>query len=258
MALSPFALDDFYVNTIFAFAKSTYMKKLLVGILVSVAAVLNMQQAKAQNVQVLYDTGRGCVTSTVEMFRPDSFGSTYFFVDLDYTPLVSGAYWEISRELCFWQDTKMSWLSAHVEYNGGMNTELSFNNCWLAGATYSGHSADFSKTWSLSALYKAIPGTIGLNGNKQVHNFQITGVWGISFANGWCDFSGFFDLWREARPWQGTKYIFMSEPQFWVNLNKIKGLENVNLSLGGEVELSANFVAKGFHALPAVGAKWTF
>ena len=234
------------------------MKKLLVGILVSVAAVLNMQQAKAQNVQVLYDTGRGCVTSTVEMFRPDSFGSTYFFVDLDYTPLVSGAYWEISRELCFWQDTKMSWLSAHVEYNGGMNTELSFNNCWLAGATYSGHSADFSKTWSLSALYKAIPGTIGLNGNKQVHNFQITGVWGISFANGWCDFSGFFDLWREARPWQGTKYIFVSEPQFWVNLNKIKGLENVNLSLGGEVELSANFVAKGFHALPAVGAKWTF
>ena len=258
MALSPFALDDFYVITISAFAKSTYMKKLLVGILVSVAAIVNMQQAKAQNVQVLYDTGRGCVTSTVEMFRPDSFGSTYFFVDLDYTPLVSGAYWEISRELCFWQDTKMSWLSAHVEYNGGMNTELSFNNCWLAGATYSGHSADFSKTWSLSALYKAIPGTIGLNGNKQVHNFQITGVWGISFANGWCDFSGFFDLWREARPWQGTKYIFMSEPQFWVNLNKIKGLENVNLSLGGEVELSANFVAKGFHALPAVGAKWTF
>ena len=234
------------------------MKKLFVGILVSVAAIVNMQQAKAQNVQVLYDTGRGCVTSTVEMFRPDSFGSTYFFVDLDYTPLVSGAYWEISRELCFWQDTKMSWLSAHVEYNGGMNTELSFNNCWLAGATYSGHSADFSKTWSLSALYKAIPGTIGLNGNKQVHNFQITGVWGISFANGWCDFSGFFDLWREARPWQGTKYIFMSEPQFWVNLNKIKGMENVNLSLGGEVELSANFVAKGFHALPAVGAKWTF
>lgn len=258
MALSPFALDDFYVITIFAFAKSTYMKKLFFGILVSVAAIVNMQQAKAQNVQVLYDTGRGCVTSTVEMFRPDSFGSTYFFVDLDYTPLVSGAYWEISRELCFWQDTKMSWLSAHVEYNGGMNTELSFNNCWLAGATYSGHSADFSKTWSLSALYKAIPGTIGLNGNKQVHNFQITGVWGISFANGWCDFSGFFDLWREARPWQGTKYIFMSEPQFWVNLNKIKGLENVNLSLGGEVELSANFVAKGFHALPAVGAKWTF
>ena len=234
------------------------MKRILFVLIVSLAACFNIQQAKAQNVQLLYDTGRGCVTSTVEMFRPDSFGSTYFFVDVDYSPKVSGAYWEISRELCFWQDTDWSWLSAHVEYNGGMNSAMSFNNCWLAGATYSGHSADFSKTWSLTAAYKAIPGTVGLNGKKQAHNFQITGVWGISFANGWCDFSGFFDFWREARPWQGTKYIFISEPQFWVNLNKIKGMENVNLSLGGELELSANFVDKGFHCLPAVGAKWTF
>ena len=233
------------------------MKKLIV-ILVSLVTLFAVHKTQAQNVQALYDIQRGCVTSTVEMFRPDAFGSTYFFVDLDYSPRVSGAYWEISRELCFWQDTDLAWLSAHVEYNGGMNTAMSFNNCWLAGATYSGHSADFSKTWSLTAAYKAIPGTVGLNGNKQAHNFQITGVWGISFANGWCDFSGFFDFWREARPWQGTKYIFISEPQFWVNLNKIKGMEKVNLSLGGELELSANFVDKGFHALPALGAKWTF
>ena len=39
---------------------------------------------------------------------------------------------------------------------------------------------------------------------------------------------------------------------------KIKGWENVNLSLGTEVELSCNFVAKGFHAMPTVAAKWTF
>ena len=235
------------------------MKKLFIALFVGLAALLNMHQAKAQNVQLLYDTGRGCITSTVEMFRLDTFGSTYFFTDIDYTPKASGAYWEISRELCFWQDTQLSWLSAHLEYNGGLNTDvLSFNNSWLVGATYSGHSADFSKTWSLSAMYKAIPGTIGLNGNRQPHNFQITGVWGISFAGGWCDFSGFFDVWREARPWQGTQFIFISEPQFWVNLNKIKGWENINLSVGGEVELSANFEAKGFHVMPAVGAKWTF
>ena len=55
-----------------------------------------------------------------------------------------------------------------------------------------------------------------------------------------------------------TRYIFMSEPQFWVNLNKIKGWDKVNLSIGGEVELSANFVDKGFHVMPAVGAKYTF
>jgi hypothetical protein len=43
-----------------------------------------------------------------------------------------------------------------------------------------------------------------------------------------------------------------------VNLNKIKGWENIHLSVGGELELSANFVAEGFHVMPAVGAKWTF
>ena len=231
------------------------MKKIFTtaAILISAAA------ANAQNLQMHYDFERGCVTTTVEMFRPDGAGSTYFFVDLDYTPKVSGAYFEISRELCFWQDTDMNWLSAHVEYNGGLNTAAgSFNNAWLAGVTYSGHSADFSKTWSLTAAYKAIPGTIGLNGNRQPHNFQITGVWNLDFFDHWISFNGFFDVWKEARPWQGTEFIFMSEPQLWVNLNKVEGWENINLSLGAEVELSANFVAKGFHALPTIGAKWTF
>ena len=226
----------------------------LVGVLFASAG-----KADAQNVQLLYDTERNCATSTVEMFRPDSFGSTFFFIDMDYTPKVSGAYWEISREFCFWQESSLAWLSVHAEFDGGLNTSAgSFNNCWLGGLTYSGHSKDFSKTWSLSAMYKLIPGTVGLNGKKQNHNFQITGVWGISFANGWCSFSGFADFWREARPWQGTEYIFLAEPQFWVNLNKAKGLENFNLSLGGEIELSSNFVEKGFNVMPAIGAKWTF
>ena len=227
---------------------------LLVGLGLLVAA-----GAQAQNIQVLYDTDRGCVTSTVEMFRPDAYGSTYFFVDIDASPKVSGAYWEISRELNFWQDTELSWLSAHLEYNGGLNTAAgSFNNCWLAGATYSGHSKDFSKTWSLSAMYKAIPGLKTLTGECQMHNFQLTGVWGISFLNNWCSFSGFADFWREARVWQGTNFIFITEPQLWVNLNNIEGMENVNLSLGGELEISNNFVEKGFRVMPALGAKWTF
>ena len=220
---------------------------------------VTLNGAKAQNVQLLYDTGRDCITTTIEMFKPDAYGSTFFFADFDYTPKVSGAYWEIARELCFWQDTKMSWLSMHLEYNGGLNTAaLSFNNSYLAGLTYSGHSKDFSKTWSLSAMYKRIPGTIGLSGSAQPNSFQLTGVWGISFANGWCSFSGFADFWKEARPWQGTEYIFISEPQFWVNLNKAKGWENVHLSVGGELEISSNFVAKGFDVMPALGAKWTF
>ena len=87
-----------------------------------------------------------------------------------------------------------------------------------------------------------------------MHNFQLTGVWGINFANGWCSFSGFADLWSE-----GSTLIFISEPQFWVNLNKINGWKNVPLSVGGEVELAKNFAGEPkFVARPALGAKWTF
>ena len=236
------------------------MKRFLhISLLALLSIVGSVRYSNAQNVQLFYDTGRNCATSTVEMFRPDSFGSTFFFVDLDYAPKVTGAYWEIARELNFWQQSKLSWLSVHLEYDGGLNTAAgSFNNAWLAGLTYSGHSKDFSKTWSVSAMYKAIPGTVDELGAKQVHNFQITGVWGILFAKGWCSFSGFIDFWREPRAWQQTKYILLAEPQFWVNLNKIKGWDNVNLSVGGELELSNNFVAKGFKVMPAVGLKWTF
>lgn len=231
------------------------MKRLFAIIAILASAI----SAYAQNIQLHYDFGRECATTTVEMFHPDNGGSTYFFVDMDYSPRVTGAYWEISRELCFWQDSKVNWLSAHIEYNGGLNTAAgAFNNCWLAGATYSGHSKDFSKTWSLTAAYKLIPGTIGLNGVKQPHSFQITGVWNLDFFNHWLSFNGFFDIWREPRPWQGTEFIFMSEPQLWVNFRNIKGWEKINLSLGTEVELSANFVGKGFHAMPTIAAKWTF
>ena len=127
-------------------------------------SLFEINQAKAQNVQLLYDAGRGCATSTVEMFRSDAGGSTFFFIDFDYSPKASGAYWEIARELNFRQDSKVGWLSVHLEYNGGLNVGTSFNNSYLAGLTYSGHSEDFTKTWSISAMYKAIPGTTDVSG----------------------------------------------------------------------------------------------
>lgn len=237
------------------------MKK-TVRILVLVAAMLCLPAAsKAQNLQVFYDANRDCITTTFEMFRPDAFGSTFCFVDMDYgtySPVKGraiGAYTEIAREFCFWQDSKLNWLSAHAEFNGGFNTAAgSFNNSWLLGATYSGHSDDFSKTWSVTASYKATLGAEGLNGQSQPHGFQLTGVWGVNFAKGWCSFSGFADFWYE-----GNTYIFISEPQFWVNLNNIDGWDKINLSIGGELELSNNFAgAEGFKARPAFGAKWTF
>ncbi len=235
------------------------MKKFMSGIIAALLVTFAATESWAQNIQLHYDFERNSATTTVEMFRPDGCGSTFFFVDFDYTPKVSGAYWEIARELCFWKGSNMEWLSVHLEYNGGLSTAAgSFNNAFLGGLTYSGHSKDWSKTWSLSAMYKAIPKTVDASGKAQVHNFQITGVWNLDFFNHWLSFNGFADFWREMRPWQGTEYIFLAEPQLWLNLKNIKGWEKVNLSLGTEVELSSNFVGKGFHAMPTIAAKWTF
>ena len=230
--------------------------RFFVALLLFVALAAKVQ---AQNIQLHYDFRRNCATSTVEMFRADKYGSTFFFIDLDYSPKVTGAYGEIARELCFWQDSKVDWLSVHVEYNGGLNTAIgAFDNAWLAGLTYSGHSKDWSKTWSVSAMYKAIPG------NSCVSNFQITGVWNLDFLDHWLSFNGFADFWREEKVWpvagnlEATEFVFVAEPQLWVNLNKIKGMENVNLSLGTEVELSSNLSANGFDVMPTIAAKWTF
>ena len=58
--------------------------------------------------------------------------------------------------------------------------------------------------------------------------------------------------------------MLISEPQFWVNLNALKGMKDVNLSIGSEVEISNNFVYnnKGdhnkFYTIPTLAAKWTF
>lgn len=208
-------------------------------------------KAFGQNIQLHYDFQRKCVTSTVEMFYPDKAGNTFFFIDMDFNPTMKNAYGEISREFCFWQDSKWNWLSLHVEYNGGLDGAYSFNNNWLGGLTYSGHSKDWSKTWSLSAMYKAIPG------NSQVNSFQITGVWNLDFFDHWLSFNGFADFWREVN--DDTEYTFISEPQLWVNLNKLKGMKDVNLSVGTEVEIAVNFAgSKGFDLRPTVAVKYAF
>lgn len=215
---------------------------------------------KAQNVQLHYDfggalydkdlDGRPVLTSTVEMFKPDKWGSTYFFVDMDYTSKgVASAYWEIARELRFWEPP----FSAHIEYNGGLFTGGSINNAYLAGPTYTYNNKDFSKGFSLTAMYKYI------QKHPSPNNFQLTGTWYIHFAkNGLCTFSGFADWWREKNAY--GNFIFLSEPQFWVNLNKLKGVDDkFKLSVGSEVELSNNFGGRdGFYAIPTLAVKWSF
>lgn len=221
--------------------------------------------AHAQNIQLHYDFGedRKMPTTTIEMFRPDSAGSTFFFVDFDYGSKssdvngVSLAYTEISRNLRFWDIP----IDIHAEYNGGFgqfkinNTSsgaYTINHAALLGATYSIHNADFSKVFTLQVLYKYID-------QKMDATFQFTGVWGLHFFDRKVSFTGFADLWKEDNivfdddgVASESEYVFLTEPQLWYNINK-------NISLGGEIEISSNFGGnKGFMANPTLAAKWIF
>lgn len=215
--------------------------------------------ANSQNVQLHYDFGedRQMLTSTVEMFKPDNWGSTFFFIDFDYSSKASDvkgislAYMEIARELKFWEAP----ISFNVEFDGGFgqfkatpfNGAYTINNAYLFGPSYSWNNESFSRGFTIKALYKYIT-------DKHDAAFQITGVWYMNMLEGKLTFSGFADFWREDNVFgtNETSYVFLSEPQLWYNFTK-------NFSLGGEVEISNNFGGnEGFMFNPTLGLKWTF
>ncbi len=217
------------------------MKKIAAVLMLAMGLGVNI--VSAQNLQVHYDMGedRGYVTTTIEMFKPDQWGSTFFFVDMDHDTdagnSVSFSYMEIARALKFWDSP---W-AAQIEYNGGTFV----NNAWLAGAQYTWNSADFSKIFTLQGLYKFIDD--GLN----EASFQLTGVWTIHMFQGAVTFSGFADYWKEEKTSLGTDFVFLSEPQLWYNFGE-------HFSAGGEVELANNFIFEGFRVSPTLAVKWTF
>lgn len=233
--------------------KKTWLS-LILGLIVGLSTV------NAQNIQLHYDFGRNIynelgsrakLTTTIEMFKPDKWGSTFFFVDMDYANNeIASAYWEIARELSFWKAP----VSIHVEYNGGLNY---IKNSFLGGATYSYNNSDFSKGFTVSAMYKYI------YGNESPHNFQLTGTWYLNFTKGKCSFTGFADFWREKHAdinGNTHEFVFLTEPQFWVNLNAFKGInDKFNLSVGTEWEISSNFaLMNGWYWNPTIALKWTF
>ena len=218
------------------------------------------------NVQLHYDFGdafygnklsnRPHLTTTVENFKADKWGSTYFFVDLDFGDnTMKSVYAEFSRELRFWEAP----IALHVEYNGGLSGFGSYNDAYLAGAAWNWANKDFSKTFSLQLLYKYLANQP--SNNK--HSWQVTTVWGIHFAKGLCTFSGYADLWHDNSV--TGNLVLSSEPQFWFNLYALDSVDDdFKLSLGAEVELTKNLVwptdgiNNKFFAIPTLAAKWTF
>ena len=184
------------------------MKSLLLMALALLPASKTLAQT---NAQVFYDFGsdRKFVTLTLEMFKQDKWGNTYFFVDHDFNldqmtntdtgkkyehnMSQGGTYTEISRALNFWQNTKLKNLSLHVEYNGGIYKDYPINNAWLFGVEYFMHDKSFKNTLTLQALYKTIRKT------DQNVPMQLTAVWGCKdiFGLKGLNFSGFADFWWE-------------------------------------------------------------
>ena len=232
------------------------MKKFLTLTLLSVLSMA----AGAQNIQFHYDFGRNFysdqesgrqkMTMTIEQFKADQWGSWFYFVDLDFSRhFVEGAYAEVSRELNIKKDSPFA---LHVEYDGGLTRTYAFQQAGLIGAAYNGHSADFSKTWSVQLLYKQY------FSNEYVHSYasaQLTGVWGLNFLNNKLRFSGFIDFWRGEKADNGHGMVVMlTEPQLWYNVND-------HFSIGTEVEVSNNFITntydgKTFFVNPTLAVKW--
>ena len=239
------------------------MKKFLTLALMTVAAIT----IEAQNIQLHYDFGRNIypdeeagrqkVTITLEQFKADKWGSWFYFVDLDMSrKFFRSAYTEISREF----NIGKQGFTAHVEYDGGLGRDQigSFQHAALLGGAYNGHNADFSKTWSVQLMYKRYFKSYDYT--SAYHSFQLTGVWGLNFANKKCTFSGFIDFWRGENWRAGHEghgmLVILTEPQFWYNVTP-------NLSFGSEIEISNNFIYntyndKSFFINPTIAAKWNF
>ncbi|MBQ6377451.1 MAG: DUF5020 family protein [Prevotella sp.] len=239
------------------------MKRILFFALLAVAAI----SADAQNIQFHYDFGRNIypdeeagrqkVTITVEQFKADNLGSWYYFVDLDLSrKFFKSAYTEISREFNL---GKQSPIAAHIEYDGGLSEAAgSFQQAALLGAAYNGHTADFSKTWSVQLLYKRF--FKSYDTTRAYNSVQLTGVWGINFAGGKGTFSGFIDFWR-GENWRAGKeghgmLVILTEPQIWYNITP-------HISFGSEIEVSNNFIYnfyndKSFFINPTLAFKYNF
>lgn len=238
----------------------TYRRLILPGVLAFFFSLCSAGTSLAQNIQLHYDLGsslypnelsaRPKLTTTAELFKADKWGNTFYFVDMDYAKGgIRSAYWELSRELKFW-DTPVS---IHLEYDGGLSNRFSYSDAYLLGATYAYHTSDYSFTLGITPMYKY------LRGNGKPHAFQLTAVWGYTFAKGLLSFNGFMDFWTNRDLKDTAPVVFLTEPQIWLNLNAIEGISpDFNLSVGSEVEMSYNFVGSKFYALPTIALKWTF
>ena len=121
--------------------------------------------------------------------------------------------------------------------NGGLNTYGSYEPSWLIGMEYPVNLGIIEVISSGWLRHTDLYGW----------GFQYTAVWFKPLSDK-ISFTGFADIWND-----GQTTVWMSEPQLWYSLGK--------LSVGGEVEISQNFVygaGEDIQIMPTLGLKWEF
>lgn len=236
------------------------MKKIA---LITMLLALFLSNGIAQNLQLHFDPrhalygdsfSRNYLTATFEIFKPDSWGSTFMFVDFDFNQSKGNmglAYAELARDIRFGKCP----IQAHIEYNGGLvlganYSGFTISSAYLGGISYSKEIAGFNLGTYLAYKYHAF--------EKGSHDIQWTGTWSKNFCKDKLTFSGFIDIWTENKYRMNTSFIsgkhvvILTEPQLWYNPTK-------HLSIGTEVEISNNFVSGASQAfiIPTLGLKWT-
>lgn len=217
----------------------------------------------SQEIQLHFDPRHGLhsdvapknyFTATFQMFKPDKWGSTFGFVDIDFNQSrgnIGLAYLELARDIKLGKLPVM----AHLEFNGGIVRGENFSgfsipNSYLAGASYNRNFGNVNIGTYLVYKYNAF--------DKVSNDIQWTATWGTNLLNNKITLTGFIDIWTENKDRTtgkgGKKVILLTEPQFWYNIDK-------HIALGTEIEISNNFYANynnKLYVCPTLAAKWTF
>jgi len=210
-----------------------------------ILAIMASTAIIGQNLQLHYDLGkdRSYFTSTFELFKPDTLGSTFMFIDLDYAKRNGGAsmaYGEVARKFTL---LKKSGLALQVEYNDG--TPSYIHQAFLGGFSYPIKMGNF--TLHTSLLYKAFQDAKSADG-------QITLAWTHLLFNSKVMFTGFIDVWSQDKfSADGKEIVFLSEPQLWYLIHR-------GIKVGGEVEFSRNFFVSDnqFKCMPTIALRYDF
>jgi hypothetical protein len=219
----------------------------------------------SQNLQLHYDFGedRNYLTATLEMFKPDTFGYTFWFVDFDFNypgdpRSMSSAYGEISHDFYIPGLKKVHGFEQfgfHLEYDDGFAiykqdsaemTGISYNSIFLTG---------FSYPISIGQVTLTTQYLLRMPRGMDVPDFQFTVVWFQPVLKNKLLITGYFDIWSQdkiANP-DKKEVVFQAEPQFW-------WMVRPKLGLGGEIEISKNFPVgpNEWEFMPTLAFRWEF